>query len=340
MKVVRHLALLAALVFACATGAFAASTDTVMVPKIASFDFVVDYSGSMAMTHSGTGQEKMDMAKEILRGINSKIPDLGYKGGLHTFAPTTQIIPVETWNRASYAKGINTLKTDYDIFGRLTPMSSGLEKFAPLAQSMPRKAAIILVTDGMANVGGSPLDAARAIASMKDVCIHIISLADTAEGQATLDAIAKLNPCTVSVRGVDLLTNTAAMDKFVRDVFYDYEKAAPVEDVIVLRNVNFAFDSYKLDHTAMTILDEVGTIIKTRPGKKVLIAGHTDGVGTDAYNMTLSKKRAEAVRHYLIEMGIEPSRLDAVGYGKSHPKYTNDTAEGRRLNRRVEISFF
>ncbi|MBD3218923.1 MAG: OmpA family protein, partial [candidate division Zixibacteria bacterium] len=70
---------------------------------------------------------------------------------------------------------------------------------------------------------------------------------------------------------------------------------------------------------------------------KLEIAGHTDISGPRDYNVQLSQRRAEAVRDYFIEQGIAPDRLVAKGYGPDKPKYDNDTAEGRRKNRRVEL---
>ena len=70
---------------------------------------------------------------------------------------------------------------------------------------------------------------------------------------------------------------------------------------------------------------------------KVEIAGHTDSVGTDEYNMGLSLRRAESVRNYLVDKGIPADRLTIRGYGESQPVADNATAEGRFQNRRVEL---
>jgi OOP family OmpA-OmpF porin len=67
------------------------------------------------------------------------------------------------------------------------------------------------------------------------------------------------------------------------------------------------------------------------------VAGHTDSVGTDQYNQGLSERRANSVRDYLVEQGVRASRLTAVGYGENRPVATNDTADGRQENRRVEL---
>ena len=71
--------------------------------------------------------------------------------------------------------------------------------------------------------------------------------------------------------------------------------------------------------------------------KRVMIEGNTDSVGSDAYNQKLSERRANSVKTYLTNKGINPGVLDSVGYGESRPVATNDTAEGRAKNRRVEF---
>jgi outer membrane protein OmpA-like peptidoglycan-associated protein len=73
------------------------------------------------------------------------------------------------------------------------------------------------------------------------------------------------------------------------------------------------------------------------PWEKATLEGHTDSKGTDAYNMKLSQRRVDAIKNYLVEkFGISEDRLKAVGYGESQPIATNDTDEGRQLNRRVQ----
>ena len=85
------------------------------------------------------------------------------------------------------------------------------------------------------------------------------------------------------------------------------------------------------------LLNEVGAALKDNKGMKVLIEGHTDSVGSDSYNMILSDKRAKAVRAYLIEQGIAPDRVEAIGFGETKPISSNNTATGREKNRRVEF---
>jgi outer membrane protein OmpA-like peptidoglycan-associated protein len=111
---------------------------------------------------------------------------------------------------------------------------------------------------------------------------------------------------------------------------------APVGEKIVLRGVNFDFDKANIRPDAAVILDEAARIL-SGSSAPVAIEGHTDWIGSDAYNQGLSERRANAVQAYLIEQGISPSRLSTSGYGESRPIASNDTREGRALNRRVEL---
>ncbi len=86
------------------------------------------------------------------------------------------------------------------------------------------------------------------------------------------------------------------------------------------------------------LLTKVMRALREFPGKKIIVAGHTDSQGNDSYNLTLSENRAAAVRAYLeANMGLPPDQLESIGYGETHPIASNETPEGRKLNRRIEI---
>jgi OOP family OmpA-OmpF porin len=114
---------------------------------------------------------------------------------------------------------------------------------------------------------------------------------------------------------------------------------APADDCgrIVLRGVNFAFDSAEIDPASSVVLDAAADQLRECPSVNVRVEGHTDSVGSDAYNQGLSERRAEGVQSHLISRGVAASRLTAVGFGESQPVASNDTDEGRALNRRVEL---
>jgi OmpA-OmpF porin, OOP family len=108
-----------------------------------------------------------------------------------------------------------------------------------------------------------------------------------------------------------------------------------IEQTVVVRAIDFEFNSTQLTAPAQHTLDEVATALKSQPELNVEVQGHTDSIGTDAYNLGLSERRAAAVRVYLVSRGVGATALTAKGYGKAKPIAGNDTAEGRAQNRRV-----
>jgi len=104
-----------------------------------------------------------------------------------------------------------------------------------------------------------------------------------------------------------------------------------------ISDVLFDTAKYDLRTPAREALAKFSGIVVAHPGLKLQVEGYTDIVGGDTYNQTLSENRANSVRAYLINRGIDPAVIAAIGYGKSNPVAGNDTASGRQLNRRVEI---
>ena len=105
-----------------------------------------------------------------------------------------------------------------------------------------------------------------------------------------------------------------------------------------LENVLFDFNKYSIKPQFYGALDEAAMVFEKNPSMRVEIEGNTDNIGTAANNMKISLERAKAVMNYLIKKGVAKDRLSAKGYGFTRPIATNATAEGRALNRRVELT--
>ena len=105
----------------------------------------------------------------------------------------------------------------------------------------------------------------------------------------------------------------------------------------VLKGCNFEFNSDKLLPGCEKILDEVVRVLKANPDVNVEIQGHTDNVGSVAYNQKLSTARASSVKQYLVDHGVNSARLKAVGKGEVEPVADNTSEAGRLQNRRVEL---
>jgi outer membrane protein OmpA-like peptidoglycan-associated protein len=107
---------------------------------------------------------------------------------------------------------------------------------------------------------------------------------------------------------------------------------------LALTGVLFDFNKSKLKPESDAVLEQVAAVMKKAPKLKLEVQGHTDGVGSEAFNLPLSKARAHSVVVWLTDRGIAADRLEAHGYGKTRPIADNDTDEGRAQNRRVEIA--
>jgi OmpA-OmpF porin, OOP family len=105
----------------------------------------------------------------------------------------------------------------------------------------------------------------------------------------------------------------------------------------IASRIFFETNSDKLKVASLSQLDELTTILKKYDAANLTIEGHADSQGDDAYNLTLSQKRTEAVKTYLMSKGIMESRLQAIGYGETNPIASNNTADGRAKNRRVVL---
>jgi outer membrane protein OmpA-like peptidoglycan-associated protein len=112
------------------------------------------------------------------------------------------------------------------------------------------------------------------------------------------------------------------------------------EDTLLIHfrsDILFATDSAVLGPDARASIDQAAQVFAEYPKTAIVVQGHTDSTGTEEHNQSLSERRATAVRNYLIQRGIDTTRMAAIGYGESQPIADNTGPEGRRQNRRVDI---
>ena len=123
--------------------------------------------------------------------------------------------------------------------------------------------------------------------------------------------------------------------EIIKEVVVEKNIIAVSDDRLVLVGVNFAFDKSDLLPESYPVLDRAVRLLDNNSTVNVEIEGYTDYIGTEAYNQTLSEERAQTIKNYLVSKGIAGSRLSTIGYGKGNPISTNDTEEGRAMNRRI-----
>ena len=178
-----------------------------------------------------------------------------------------------------------------------------------------------------ADAARAQADAARLQADAAAQAAQQQALSAQQQAQAAQDAAAKAEADKQALRA-------ALLDQFNRIL--------PTTDTprglqVNLADVLFAFGKYDLQPLTREALAKFSGIVLAHPGLHLAVEGYTDGVGSDAFNQTLSEQRASTVRAYLITQGLDPNSISATGLGKSNPVANNDTAAGRQQNRRVEI---
>ena len=355
-------AILVAMAFTAASGdmvvdkikaTYTEKEDVKVIPKIDNFIVLFDQSGSMFLTQQGQVPAKAKLGKDILSALNERIPELGYNGSVTVFAPERALIGPTTFARTSFGDTIAGMPETGRIFGNQTPLGDSIMQLDGLLSKSAGKTAVLIVSDGEKNIGMDALEAAKTInGKYPNVCFHSISLADSDRGRTILKNISQLNNC-IYADGSQLSSDPAAMDRFARDVFYTVtvkevvavkeevvpvEAAAVVPEIVELKPVHFGFDKYDLTPTAKMNLDENLEVLNNRSDLSIIIQGNTDSIGPEAYNMTLSERRAQAVYDYLLSKGVSAERMQTVGYGASRPVAENSTREGRALNRRSDIN--
>jgi len=135
-----------------------------------------------------------------------------------------------------------------------------------------------------------------------------------------------------------LFSPPATPDPIVRTEVVERERVVEkIPDLQRLDGVKFEFDSARLDPNARIVLRRVAADLAQHPEVTVSIDGHTDDQGSADYNYRLSEERAEAVKDFLVEQGIDGSRITTRGFGFDKPITSNATSEGREINRRIEM---
>ena len=117
----------------------------------------------------------------------------------------------------------------------------------------------------------------------------------------------------------------------------EYETELLDKGTITTREVHFETAKWDILPESRPVLDAIGKTLIQWPQLRIEIGGHCDARGSDAYNLDLSQRRAESVKGYLVMRGVSSARIATIGYGEQYPRADNSTAEGKALNRRVEI---
>ena len=351
------------------SGALAQKTDN--------FYVVNDSSSSMSQPYEGAGYSgqptptKFSVEKEILNRMNQTIPDIKLTSGIRSFGfgpclswGFTQLnLPVENYSKSTFGQGIDSLSCS----GGGTPMSEAITAAAPDLSSLNGNTALIILSDG--NSQETAINSVQALKQQlgDKLCVYTVWVGNKQDsnGQILLQQMADASGCGFSTTAENVASNSD-MAGFVQHVFLKSGTPTPVAtdgdddlDGVLnskdrcphtpklatvniqgcwsIKNILFDTDKSTIRSAYLSELDDVVAIIKDNPGLKIEVQGHTDSTGPAEYNMKLSKRRANAVRDYLVGQTGDPDALTARGYGETEPIDTNHTAAGRQNNRRVDL---
>jgi OOP family OmpA-OmpF porin len=309
---------------------------------------ITDASGTMY--HHGT----FPLAKALTQTFVAAMPERdvrsarggGYDAGSIGFGGDDRIAaPLAPFDRAALAQTADSLRILGEVggWGGSTPYHDVLAESRSALAGKSGMAALVIFSDGLPDDEEAAIRAARVLiaAYSGSVCIHTVQTGDDPSGAAFLDRLSKLTGCGSS-RDAESVQTVNAFMQFTRDVFTGERTApAPTPDpcagVVRLRGVEFEFDSAELTGVSSVVLDAGAEELRKCPNVAVRVEGHTDAIGAEVYNQALGLRRADAVARHLVGAGIAAGRVTARSYGESRPIASNDTDEGRALNRRVEL---
>lgn len=291
-------------------GSAAYADEAVQLKRVDEFSIILDQSGSMYMKDAHK-HVKMAVAKEAIKNILDEVPALAYESSFALSSEDKELVKHGKLDKEGMLKALAKVKDEQAIFGRNTYLWSAIDKEGKDFCSISRKSAMILVTDGDSNRGENPVDTVKKLYAEKpNTTLHIISFADTPEGEKTIAELANLKEGTVVVPACELLKKENAK-AFAEMVLYaDYTPYA----------VTFDFDSYALDaEKAKKEFAELGILYDV-----AVVKGYTCTTGEAAYNDKLSLRRACALADAI-------GAKMAIGEGES-TKY-----DKKALNRRAEV---
>jgi OOP family OmpA-OmpF porin len=312
------------------------------------FIVLFDSSRSMADTYPVSGGQKVEAAKEILRQQNAILPDLGWKAGLYTFTPWEKYYGMASYDKQAYGRAIDSLpttRTSGTIVQEPTPLADGIDRLNPILSGLSGRTAVFVFTDGTYQRVEPkklwPLDAARQVAQDHDVCFYFISSAKPGKPQKLLDDMASVNACSRVIPFDEVYRKPVYGAGALYVVDSTRKIVTTTETRIVgveLGDIHFGFDQFDVRPEHQAELNRLADFLKNNPGAEVVLAGFTDNVGSEEYNLPLSQRRVESVANYLEQQGVGRDRMTLLWYGQTNPIADNGTAEGRAKNRRVEVA--
>ncbi len=315
-----------------------------MVRTADNFIILYDRSESMADRYLDTAMSELAAERKILVEKNATLPAMNWQAAIYSFTPghgsdnLTTYYPMQPYDKKKFSDTI--AKMPREPLGP-TLLQQALNELDEVLMGLSGRTVIFLFTDAQYTPVSdlpSPSLIAAQLASQFDICFAVMNAGAKNNGLVQLQKIAAVNDCSYMVNFADLLGNP----EWMTGALFDIADQKPGEGQEVAmgyewENILFDFDKADVKPQYYDVLAKVGAYMKENPIARILLAGHTDNIGTREYNLKLSHRRASAVRDYLVtKEGVDPGRITLTGFGFDDPIAPNETAQGRAQNRRVQ----
>ena len=340
------------------------------------FLVILDASGSKYLPYNGQIKLKIakDIARRFnqrvpARPLTGALRRYGFEAGAFT-EKTELLFGVGPYSRPAYADAIEKVRWA----GGKSPLALAIDAANEDLSTVTGLMALVIISDGKI-YRGDPVAAAQRMKDRYGdrLCIYTAQVGDLPFGRKLLQRIAKVGGCGYFVTSDDLVPD-ANMDQWVDDIFnrgrgfrpgprYVERDMGPCPDADGdgvcddqdacpgtprgakvdargcwdIGKVQFIIDRYDVRPQYYPVIDEVVRVMKLNPDLKIKVQGHTCTIASEKYNMKLSYNRAISVSDYMLKQGIGSNRISVEGFGFHRPTATNQTEEGRELNRRVEF---
>ncbi|MGB7063681.1 MAG: OmpA family protein, partial [Syntrophobacteria bacterium] len=319
------------------------------------FMILFDASGSMQDLYKDTNMKKIDLAEAMFKGRALRVPELDWNAGLYLYTPSKTFYEMQPFNKQKYGAAIDEMaayKPSLSYKNQPTPLGTAIKNLDPILAKLSGETAVFVFSDGQFTLSQPkiwPVPAAKEIASKYDVCFYIISSAQTPKSEKLVNDLAAVNTCSRVVTFDTMLSRP----EYTTGAIYTVRDKAIVETQLISKVVGVELDNILFDFGSTAIrpvyhdkLDALAKFLEENPEAYVVIEGFADSTGDPTYNLDLSRRRALSVKNYLMQReifsaaeanisAVAEKRLVTMWHGPDVPVASNETAEGRQLNRRV-----
>jgi len=346
-------------------------------PKVDNFVVILDTSSSMSEKYNGQSKAEIAKdflmaTNQTLPELkyNGALRTFGHSSSLPDKS-TASVYDLKAYSAAEFGAALKGVKGPSGTSS--LPLARAIAASGGDLKSTQGPIAIIIVSDGK-DIDQAPVEAAKALKGKfgDRLCIDTVQVGNDSGAKTILEQIAGASGCGFSTPA-DNLATSSSLGGFIERVFLaksapkpmpiaaapkplDSDKDGVPDNLDQCPNtplgatvdtrgcwtyaakVLFDLNSAEVRSEAYPMLNESILILKKNPDLKVEIDGHADSTGAPEYNMTLSGKRAQAVKDFFISRGIDAGRLTTKGFGITKPAASNKTKEGRAKNRRVELT--